>query len=173
MYGYIDTKGKYVINPQFDNAGGFSDNGLANVKSGDKWGYINIKGEYVIEPQFDIAYTFDGATAVVKQGNKWGLIDKNGVYKLTPTYADIGRFSEGLAYFADDNGRIGYLDTDGQEIIPAQFDYLAEDFGLVSAFFDDGYAIVRLGDQFGVIDKSGDYVINPHLDGLWIVDKDW
>lgn len=33
-------------------------------------------------------------------------------------------------------------------------------------FYDDGYAIVRTGDVFGVIDKKGSYVINPQFDGL-------
>lgn len=36
----------------------------------------------------------------------------------------------------------------------------------VGDFYDDGYAIVRLGDRFGVIDKSGTYTINPQFDGI-------
>lgn len=37
-WGYIDKTGKYVINPQFDSASPFSDNGLARVEVGDKYG---------------------------------------------------------------------------------------------------------------------------------------
>ena len=35
---------EYVIKPQFDGAGSFSD-GLAGVEIGDKWGYIS-KGSF-------------------------------------------------------------------------------------------------------------------------------
>ena len=52
--GYIDITGKYVIEPQFDYADDFTDNGLARVRIGDwetgKYGYIDITGKYVIEP---------------------------------------------------------------------------------------------------------------------------
>ena len=59
-WGYVDSKGEFVIDPQFDDAADFSE-GLARVKiggtsrysDGGKWGYINPKGEFVINPQFD------------------------------------------------------------------------------------------------------------------------
>lgn len=53
-WGYINTKGEYVISAQFDKAYEFND-GLALVKSGDLYGYIDKTGEYVINPQFDSA----------------------------------------------------------------------------------------------------------------------
>ena len=56
-WGYINPKGEFVINPQFDLVGSFSE-GLADVVIGDKWGYINPKGEFVINPQFDFAGDF-------------------------------------------------------------------------------------------------------------------
>ena len=56
-WGFIDTKGQYVINPQFDNAGEFSE-GLAPVEIGGKYGFIDTKGQYVINPQFDNAGEF-------------------------------------------------------------------------------------------------------------------
>jgi len=48
-WGYIDTTGKIVINPQFDEAWWFSE-GLARIKIGDRWGYIDKTGKYVWEP---------------------------------------------------------------------------------------------------------------------------
>ncbi len=47
-YGYIDKTGKYVINPQFDYAGSFSE-GLAVVEIGGKWGYIDKTGKFIWE----------------------------------------------------------------------------------------------------------------------------
>ena len=46
-WGYIDKTGKIVINPQFDEAGTFSD-GLAVVRLGDKFGYIDTSGKIAV-----------------------------------------------------------------------------------------------------------------------------
>ena len=50
VHFYIDKTGKYVINPQFDSAGNFSE-GLAPVRIGDdktgKWGCIDKTGKFL------------------------------------------------------------------------------------------------------------------------------
>ena len=61
-WGFIDTTGKFVIQPQFDGAGRFSD-GFAAVKIGDRWGFIDKTGEYAINPQFDVAFLFHDGLA--------------------------------------------------------------------------------------------------------------
>lgn len=54
--GYINTKGKVVIAPIWNEALDFSE-GLAAVAVGDdensKWGFIDSTGKVVIEPQYD------------------------------------------------------------------------------------------------------------------------
>jgi len=44
-WGFIDKKGKIVINPQFEEAKPFSED-LTSVKIGGKWGYIDKKGQF-------------------------------------------------------------------------------------------------------------------------------
>ena len=72
----------------------------------------------------------------------------------------------------DENEKIGYIDTSGKVVIPAQFDYLLpvkyfnsnnEELG---DFWDDGYAVVWSGSKFGIIDTTGKYVVNPQFDGI-------
>lgn len=48
-WGYINTKGHFRIQPQFDNATDFS-KGLAKVDLGGEWGYIDTTGEYIWKP---------------------------------------------------------------------------------------------------------------------------
>ena len=80
--------------------------------------------------------------------------------------------SGGLICFANDDKKVGYLDATGKEVIPAQFDYTYTNTGKDSfsgtagSFYDDGYAIVRMGEQFGIIDKNGEYVVNVQFDGI-------
>ena len=44
--GYINKKGKWVIEPQFNEAGDFSE-GLASVKKGKKYIFIDKSGKRV------------------------------------------------------------------------------------------------------------------------------
>jgi hypothetical protein len=135
-YGFIDTKGRLVINPIYDSTSWFSE-GLAAVRIGDektgKWGYINKQGDVVIPLRF-----------------------VQGLWRLSP----VGDFSEGLASFRvgeGENSKAGYLDKTGKVVIPAQFYWAYR--------FHEGLAAVKVGgDQYGkwgYINKSGRFVINP------------
>ena len=48
-WGFINPAGKFVINPQFDEAACFT-NGSARVKLGAQFGYINASGVFVNNP---------------------------------------------------------------------------------------------------------------------------
>lgn len=50
-WGFVDTSGKVVIEPLYDEAKSFS-NGLAAVCKDGKWGFINSSNEVVIDYQF-------------------------------------------------------------------------------------------------------------------------
>ncbi|MEG1762147.1 MAG: WG repeat-containing protein [Bacteroidales bacterium] len=51
VWGYVNTKGKLSIPPQFDAAYPFHD-GIALIRMGDKFGFINLKGEIIVKPQY-------------------------------------------------------------------------------------------------------------------------
>lgn len=94
--GFVDSSGKWVIEPQFDKARAFSD-GLAPVANGKTWGY-NEKGEMVIEPQFRDAEVFSDGLAPVKDKD-WSFIDTSGKLVIPMDY-DI---TAGLAFLAGKN----------------------------------------------------------------------
>ena len=52
VFGYIDKKGNWVIEPKYDRAEDFN-NGVASVAIKDKYGYINKKGEAIIPCIYD------------------------------------------------------------------------------------------------------------------------
>lgn len=91
QWGYIDKKGKFVIEPQakWGKAREFS-GGLAPVKVGPwlengKWGYIDRAGKVVIEAKFDDAKPFSHGLAAVTIDEAIGYIDKTGKYVWKPT----------------------------------------------------------------------------------------
>ncbi len=73
-WGFVDSKGKMVIEPQYEDARSFA-NGFAAVKVDGMWGFINLDGKMVIEPQFENAKDFNdhGCVFVVRQ-NTWELL---------------------------------------------------------------------------------------------------
>jgi hypothetical protein len=58
-YGYIDTTGRTIIAPRFEESGLFT-GGLAPELEG-KWGFIDATGTFVIAPQFEQAEGFHSA----------------------------------------------------------------------------------------------------------------
>jgi len=98
LAGYIDKKGKIVINPSYQTARKFSE-GLALVQSTAGWGYIDRKGTMVIPPRLDVgeAYDFAEGLALVKSNDKYGFLDKHGNWTIQPQFDGGYSFSEGLA----------------------------------------------------------------------------
>jgi len=51
-WGYIDTTGKIVVQPQFDCAYAFNESGLALVENDGEIGWIDCTGKFIIEPRY-------------------------------------------------------------------------------------------------------------------------
>lgn len=71
-YGYVNAKGKWMIEPIFMDAKPFS-HGLAVAledSAAPKYGYIDSSGEFVIKPQYMSAYDFIEKMAIVTDNNR-------------------------------------------------------------------------------------------------------
>ena len=95
-YGYIDSSGKIVINPQFDSALIFLDD-LAPAAMDDKWGFIDRDGKWVINPQFEDAGFFKEGLAPVALDDKWGYVNDSGKIAINYQFDRAGLFHNGMA----------------------------------------------------------------------------
>ncbi len=169
-WGYINEKGKMVIPAQYDEVHGFSC-GYACVHKDGQIHYIDPSGAIQASMEgnedfyyfYNLGYDFHYDYVVVKKDDKYGLMNKKFEYVVQPSYLEVGNMSSsGLAVVRDyrknaDQGTTasGYINTKGEIAIPCRYDYALP--------FVDGYAIV-MGDtrhDCGVINTSGEYVINP------------
>jgi len=66
-WGFIDSTGRFVINPIYTDARGFRE-GLAAVKQGGDWGFINTKGNWVVQPGFRRVGYFENGLCLVTLG---------------------------------------------------------------------------------------------------------
>ncbi len=136
-WGFINSKG-IVIPPQFESVASFTE-GLAGVTVGDKQGFINRLGEIVIPPRFDYASNFSEGLASVRIGHQWGAIDPTGNLVIPLQFDLIDVFSEGLA--------IAYTGGTVKN----------------SKYYGQTDRLVIDGGMWGVIDKTGNFVISPRF----------
>lgn len=154
-YGFLDTQGNVVIQPQFEDAGRFR-NGLATVcKTIDGhllYGFIDTAGNLRIPYQFEDVEEFTDYHAAVNKKGTWQYIDINGNTVLGPAFVEADtlvdktdknapkeikawprKFHNGLLPVKKDK-RYGYVDTSGRWVIPPIYAAARE--------FSDGVALV-------------------------------
>lgn len=95
-WGYADARDRFVIAPQFDDAGEFAGD-LAPVRIGGKWGYIDRAGKIKIRPSFDEVGLFSEGLARVRLAEQWTFIDPLGRAISADTYVVAGDFHGGRA----------------------------------------------------------------------------
>ena len=126
---------------------------LYRIMVGDKYGFIDDNGSVVIDPQFDGALDFSEGLCAVKAGDRKGYINKHGdfVIEIETDNTRIHNFVEGHAIIVRD-GKYGFIDTAGQEIIPCTYDAVSN--------FTNGFSIVKANGKYGVINDNGDVVVD-------------
>lgn len=157
-WGYINDNGIFVITPQYDGAGEFSE-GLATVSVGDKSGFINKKGEFVINPIFDCLSTFCEGLAMACDGEKIGFINMQGEWAIYPQFDYAEDFSDGLAK-AGNNGKYGFIDKNGVFVIDQVFDEIWDD----RKTFSEEMIPINIDGKWGYYNKKGQMVIKPQFD---------
>lgn len=135
---------RVVIEYEYQDARDFSE-GLAAVRSDDKWGYIDRMGHVVIPFKFDMPDVGRFSEGMAFAGNIY--IDKEG----RPAFDDVKfedglPFSEGLAA-VQLGGRWGFIDTAGKFVIPPAYE--------AAKPFSEGLAPVRLRGLWGYVDSAG------------------
>ena len=101
--GYVDKSGVFAIDPQWDDATAFSDDGIALViidqedeegTTNEKYGYINEKGEQIVQCIYDDATSFyPQGVAIVginEQRNATYTDDAGEKITYTETYTNYG-----------------------------------------------------------------------------------
>lgn len=114
-WGYVDERGKLVIQHQFRSAGEFVE-GRAAVRDTGLFGYIDELGEWVLEPQWDVAMSFSEGLATVYRNDSAEVIDTSGRTIFTGPYNNMSPFEGGMSIVETDSGD-GVVTSAGREIV--------------------------------------------------------
>ncbi len=153
-WGYVSTKGEYIVNPSLNAADHFSD-GLARVELQGKVGYINQKGKFVIPCEYLGGTSFKNGKAFVTSPEMYpACINKKGKKLFQVDSVEYVRtFSEGFAMIVTSARLYGFINEKGKKVVPPQYASAHE--------FSEGLAAVKSGDKWGFINSKGDIVIEP------------
>ena len=136
------------------NGGDLSDTGYIVETADGRCGVVDGKGNMLLPTEFDWIEQ-DWVTGFAKaRKEKWGIIDYKGRVRVPFLYAELGRFQNGFCDAKTEDGKIGFLDENGAEML------FEEDKGLspsIVSFTPSGYG----GLNNRIIDCSGDTVFTP------------
>lgn len=138
------------------------------------YGYLkNSDGKKVLKHITSISMPMDGDSLVYfSDGDKRGYFNmRDGKVVIKPKYEHAWIFSEGLAA-VEVNGRIKFINTEGEVVIDKGFAYDVSDDGYV---FHDGHCAVNdhTGKHKGLIDRNGEWVIKPEYEHIAPFDNFW
>ena len=147
-----DSRMKPLTKPVYTWTGGINDGRIA-VRRGDKYGFLDRWGREVIPCCYDEISLFGLGRAMVREGDLFGIIDTAGRVILPMEYASTSNIGERYVYhdslaLVEKNGRMGFVDLDGNLVIPMYFEQ--------AYHFSEGLAAVRYNGMWGYIDTHGD-----------------
>ena len=199
----INSEGVEVFSGGYDKFH-FFNNGVARVKQGDFWGYINEAGEEIAGGiVYDDCEDFVNNLAFVEKGDLWGMIDEQGAFVLEPQFSKIyNHLSDGYAFVRKDE-MVGVLNSHGKLLVEPIYEKIEryregfcgalrgdkwevlnrEGAVIVDGIdkftkFQEGYAVVRQGEQYAFLTTEGEMKllgkyddIKPFVNGFALVKK--
>lgn len=174
-FGFIDTLGREIVAPAYDDAGSFSE-GLASVgvqgKYYIRYGYVDTTGRLCIPPLYYEADAFNEGLArvgrVVEGKIRYGLIDRSGKPVVPLRYDSATSCRNGAIWVGEGeypDCRYTLLDRNGERLLAETF-YDVNDTdrsgGYASAAIRDGDG--RL--HYGVLSSRGKVILPFEYDRI-------
>ena len=149
--GCINDWGDEIISCVYDDCR-WPEEGIAIIMINNKFGYVSVTGVEIAPCIYDFTGNFHSGRSLVIKDKHFGVMDTAGDVIWCKSSYDYfsGGFSEGLC-LVEINGKRGFIDIYGNEIIPCIYDEAES--------FQGEVAQVCLDDKWGFINKSGQLII--------------
>ncbi len=149
-YGLVNRKGQLLIKPKYDQLTIIPYSDVIVAIKGEKAGFIS-RNDDIIQPfEFDANphpyVTYSNVPIIVRKDKKYMLVNRDGKITNGKEYDYIDGFWSNKARMKL-NGKFGFLDTLGKEIIPPIYDH-AENFY-------KNATVVQSKGKYGIIDSQG------------------
>lgn len=176
-WGYINEDGDSVIPLKYSEARDFQTNGLAVVAHERKYGLIKFSGEDLVEPIYTSISPYVEKRAIVTMGeHRFAMLNEEGLEITEHTYPFISDLVGGRSVYSMETTnsagsrviQYGYLDSEGKEVIPAQYEEASD--------FHQQKAIVKIKEyEYALINEIGErlatypyYYVGNYSDGMLV-----
>lgn len=140
---------------------------IVQIGEGKNARIVNIETGKTLIKDIEVEWIATGndSLAVFSQDDKRGYFNINtGTIVIPPTYRRAWLFSDGLAGVEQD-GKIGFINPQGEVVIDFRFPYKGH--CLSKFLFRNGHcAVADEQCKIGVIDTTGNWVIQPQYDDI-------
>src|SRR5690625_1971946 len=151
---YINKQGKILDHfPTKDKVYGFTDNGRAILRDGDKIGIMDTEGNIIVEPQYQEIKAYKHGYAKVKNDNKWGYIDESGKVVVDIEYIDLGRMRNGVVWGMKKKKEYGVIKNNKFVVLDGVTDMLN--------FDENGIAPAKKKKKVGHVNGDGEWITEP------------
>lgn len=154
-FGFKRDDGTVIVEPKYMFVDKFHGDYCIVYNDYEHCGMIDREGREVVPVEYgEVSYPNDGMIRVRRNG-LWGYYNLDGQQVIDCQYRSATGFSEGLAAVLIDldstEAFYGFIDKKDHIVLPAIYEY---------AFpFQEGYAVVKRYDRYGMIDRGGREVL--------------
>lgn len=167
LYRLMDADGVCLTDALYDQI--VAGNGGYRTEKDGRWGILDPQGRVLAKTEYrDVRFDGEGAFWTVSEEGILGKVRPNGTAEeLNLSVLRVADApSDGLLCVQSaENGRFGYVDSDGKYAIAPEFDFAAP--------FQRGIAVVTVGGGCGAIDASGAFVLQAAYDSVEIGGTDF
>jgi TolB-like protein len=144
-------------------------NGIAKIKSNNKYGYINLENQIIIQTIYEEIRDFKNGLAPAKLNSKWGFINIEGDFVIPPTYTNVSSFDKYGLSRVELKEKWGIINKTGALVLP--IDFVINSY--YSAWESTEYIVVTkyknllaLDLLYGVYDRTGKEILPIVYDNI-------
>ncbi len=163
-YGWVDREGTYIAHTIYAGLLPDEEDGVLLAKDENKkWGLLSMADGHEILPfSYKEIRSLGSGYFGYKEEDKWGIAGKDGSRLTAPLYLAVSKAGENHLPVKTKNGWT-FITPAGTEAFPHE-----DTFSDVTPF-SSGLAGVKVKGKWGLIDKTGTYVMRPAYEDLDIL----
>ena len=163
-YGWVNREGTYIAHTIYTGLLPDEEDGVLLAKGENKkWGLLSMEdGQELLPFSYKEIRSLGSGYFGYKEEDKWGIAGKNGSRLTAPLYLAVSKAGENILPVKTKTGWT-FITPAGHEAFPHE-----DTFSDVTPF-SSGLAGVKVKGKWGLIDKTGTYVMRPAYEDLDIL----